>query len=129
VKEGLTLAQTGAISASIDSSDGLAWSLHEISKASHVGFLIDRFPIAEETKQFAAMHNLDSLELCLYGGEEYELVVTVKPTLWIKARKNVPLIRIGRVIKQKNLVLKTGKKKLPIEARGWEHFKTSLTKP
>jgi len=128
LKEGLTLAQTGAVSASIDSSDGLAWSLHEISKASHVGFLIDNLPMAEETKQFAKIHNLDPIELSLFGGEEYELVVTVKPTLWVKARKNVPLIRIGRVTKKKNLILKTRKKKLTIEARGWEHFKTSLTK-
>lgn len=128
LKEGWALAQTGAVSASIDSSDGLAWSLHEISKASHVGFLIDRPPIAEETKEFARIHNLDPVELCLYGGEEYELVVTVKPTMWEKARKKVPLIRIGRVTKEKNLVLKIDKKKRPIEARGWEHFKTSLTK-
>ena len=46
LKEGLALAQTGAITASIDSSDGLAWSLHEISKASNVGFLIDNLPVA-----------------------------------------------------------------------------------
>lgn len=128
LKEGLSLARTGAVSASIDSSDGLAWSLHEISKASHVGFLIDNLPTAEESRQFARMHNLNSVELCLYGGEEYELVVTVKPAMWEKATKNVPLIRIGRVIKERNLVLKMGKKKLPIETRGWEHFKTSLTK-
>lgn len=128
LNEGLALAQTGAVSASIDSSDGLAWSLHEISKVSHVGFLIDNLPTAEESKQFAKMHNLNSVELCLYGGEEYELVVTVKPAMWEKATKNVPLIRIGRVTKEKNLILKMGKKKLPIEAKGWEHFKTSLTK-
>lgn len=128
LKEGLILAQTGAVSASIDSSDGLAWSLHEISKASHVGFMIDNLPTAEESKQFARKHNLNSADLCLYGGEEYELVVTIKPAMWEKATKNVPLIRIGRVTKEKNLVLKMGKKKLPIEAKGWEHFKTSLTK-
>jgi len=128
LKEGLSLAQTGAVTASIDSSDGLAWSLHEISRASQVGFVIDSLPIAEEAKQLAKMHKLDPTELCLYGGEEYELVLTVKPRLWRKARKKVPLIRIGRVTKENTLVLKMRSKLFPIEARGWEHFKTSLTK-
>jgi len=125
--EGLALAETGAVTASIDSSDGLAWSLHEISQASHVGFVIDELPIAEEAKQFAEMHKLDPIKLSLYGGEEYELVVTVKPNFWQKAGKKVPLIRIGRVTKEKNLVLTVGKETFPIEARGWEHFKTSLS--
>ena len=128
LNEGLALAETGAVTASIDSSDGLAWSLHEISRASHVGFLIGKLPIAEEAKQLAKIHKLDPIELCLYGGEEYELVVTVKPRLWEKARKKVSLIRIGRVTKEKTLVLRVEKKAFPIEARGWEHFKTSLSK-
>ncbi len=122
--EGLTLAETHAITASIDSSDGLAWSLHEISKASHVGFIIENLPIAEEAKQFARIQKLDPTELCLYGGEEYELVVTVKPDLWKKATAKVPLIQIGRTTKKKTLTLKVAEKAIPIETRGWEHFKT-----
>ena len=128
LKEGLTLAQTGAVSASIDSSDGLAWSLHEISQASGVGFEINNLPIAEEAIEFAKMHKLDSVELALYGGEEYELVITVKPRLWKKLSEKVSLIKIGRVTNEKALVSKVGKKTFPIEARGWEHFKTSLAK-
>ena len=128
LNEGLALAETGAVTASIDSSDGLAWSLHEISKASNVGFLIDKLPVAEEAKKLAKIHKLDPIELSLYGGEEYELVVTVKPRLWKKTRKKVALIRIGRITKEKTLVLKVGKKAFPIEAKGWEHFKTSLSK-
>jgi len=126
LKEGLALAVTGAVNASIDSSDGLAWSLHEISRASRVGFLIDTVPIAEEANELAKTHKLDPVELCLYGGEEYELVLTVKPTLWKKVSEKVPLIRIGRVTKEETLILKVGKKTLPIQARGWEHFKTTL---
>jgi thiamine-monophosphate kinase len=125
LEEGLTLAQTGAVTASIDSSDGLAWSLHEISKASNVGFLIDRMPIADEARKFAEKHGLNPVELCFYGGEEYELVVTVKPELWEKAAKVVPLIRIGLVTKRKALVFEKEGERVPIEPRGWEHFKTS----
>jgi len=126
LREGLALATTGSLTASIDSSDGLAWSLHEISRASNVGFLIDTLPIAKEAEQFARLHGLDPVEPCLYGGEEYELVVTVKPEKWRRACEQVPLIRIGRVTKEKRMILKQGKKTLPIEARGWEHFKHPL---
>ena len=38
LKEGLALSRSGAVSASIDSSDGLAWSLHEIGKMSERWF-------------------------------------------------------------------------------------------
>lgn len=129
LREGLALAQTRAVTASIDSSDGLAWSLHEISKASNVGFIIDILPVAPEAEEFAKHHNLDITELTLYGGEEYELVITVRPKLWEKAKKAVEhvgttLIRIGVVKRKKALLLKRRGKTAPIEARGWEHFKT-----
>jgi thiamine-monophosphate kinase len=125
LKEGLALAQTDAVTASIDSSDGLAWSLHEISRASNVGFLIDNLPVADEARRFAERHGLDPVELCLYGGEEYELVVTVKPKLWEKAKKAVSLIKIGLVTKERVLLLEEKGKRISIESRGWEHFRTS----
>jgi len=128
LREGLALAQTQVATASIDSSDGLAWSLHEISLASNVGFLIDNIPIAQEAEKFAKVHNFNPVELTLYGGEEYELLVTIKPKLWQDAKKAVEnvggsLIKIGRVTKEKTLLLKTAEKTVSIEARGWEHFK------
>jgi thiamine-monophosphate kinase len=130
LKEGLALAQTQEVTASIDSSDGLAWSLHELSVASNVGFLINNLPVASETKQFAKIHRLDPAELSLYGGEEYELLATIKPRLWEKTKKAVEhvggsLIKIGVVTKEKKLLLNAEGKKIPIEARGWEHFKTA----
>jgi len=130
LKEGLTLAQTRAVTASIDSSDGLAWSLHEIARASNIGFSIDKLPIAKEAEEFAKINNLNPIELSLYGGEEYELVITVKPKLWKKAKEAVEkvgtqLIKIGKATKEKNLILKTEKKTLQIEPKGWEHFKMS----
>jgi len=130
VKEGLVLAQSRATTASIDSSDGLAWSLHELSRASNMGFSLDHLPVAPEVESFAKLHGFDSLELALYGGEEYELVVTVKPKLWQKATKAVDnvggsLTKIGVVTTEKQLLLKTSEKTVSIEPRGWEHFKTN----
>jgi thiamine-monophosphate kinase len=130
VKEGLVLAQSRLATAAIDSSDGLAWSLHELSRASNVGFRLDKLPVAPEAESFAEIHGFDSVELALYGGEEYELVVTIKPKLWQEAKKAVEtvggsLIKVGRVTEEKQLLLQTGGKLVSIEARGWEHFKTA----
>jgi len=128
LKEGLALAETCAASASIDSSDGLAWSLYELSKASKIGFEIEDAPLAPEAEKFARTHRLDPVELCFYGGEEYELVVTIKPKLWRKAEKAVEkvggkLIKIGKAIEKREIYLKVKDKIVPIEARGWEHFR------
>ena len=130
VQEGLILAQYNFATASIDSSDGLAWSLFELSRASNVGFLIDKLPIAFEAKIFGEIYSLDPVELALYGGEEYELLLTIKPTLWQEAKKAIEkvggnLIKIGLVTEEKQLLLKTDGKLVPIEVRGWEHFKTA----
>jgi thiamine-monophosphate kinase len=129
LNEGIALAKAGALTASIDSSDGLAWSLHELSVASNVGFRIDNVPVALEAAELAETLRLNSWELGLYGGEEYELVVTVKPEFWDKAEKAVKnlgshLIKIGKVTKEKKLEFKTDGKTLSIEPRGWEHFKS-----
>jgi thiamine-monophosphate kinase len=130
VQEGMALAQSHLATASIDSSDGLAWSLHELSRASNVGFHVDKLPIAPEVERFAEIHGFDPVELALYGGEEYELLVTIKPRLWQEAKKAVEnvggsLIKLGRVTEEKQLLLQADGKLVSIEARGWEHFKTA----
>jgi len=129
LKEGLALAYSRASTSSIDSSDGLAWSLYELSKASNVGFLIEGVPISLEVKRFAEIHNLEPVELALYGGEEYELVVTINPELWNAAKEAVeqfgtPLNKIGIVIEERKILLKTLKGTMPMEIKGWEHFRT-----
>jgi thiamine-monophosphate kinase len=129
--EGLALGKSGAVSASIDSSDGLAWSLYEISSLSKVGFIIDRVPVADEVKRFAQLNGLDAMELTLYGGEEYELVVTVKPEKWAVAEASVKavggcLLPIGKATHECKVILDVDGEKRLVEARGWEHFKNQV---
>ena len=111
-----------------DSSDGLAWSLYELSDACNVGFIIDNVPIAKEAAEFAEMHNLDPLELSLYGGEEYELIVTIQPEFWEKVKMTIvesggSLTKIGVVVEEKKIELQIDGEIRVIERRGWEHFK------
>lgn len=129
--EGLALRDCGAVSASIDSSDGLAWSMHELACLSNVGFMLDKVPIAGDVTRFAQSNGLDALELALYGGEEYELVVTVKPEGWAAAKAAVEtvggqLLPIGKATKAREVVLDVCGEKRAIEARGWEHFRSQV---
>ena len=128
VKEAISLARSGTLTSSIDSSDGLAWSLYELSKASNVGFIIRNLPVPEEVARFAKDNNLDPFDLIFYGGEEFELVVTVKSGMWDKAVKAVEkaggtLTKIGEATKEKKIVLidEEGAER-KIEPRGYEHF-------
>jgi thiamine-monophosphate kinase len=128
LKEGLALAKTGAITASIDSSDGLAWSLNEISRESNIGFMIDYLPIAPETIEFAELHKINPFELVFYGGEEYELVFTVQPNHWRKVEKTIQqiggrLFKIGEASLTKGIFFKQRDKIVRVEKRGYEHFK------
>lgn len=128
LKEGLALSGTGGATASIDSSDGLAWSLHELSRSSGVGFVVDSLPVASEILEFSEMYDLDPVELSLYGGEEYELVVTVKSDQWEKVERAVKreggnLLRIGETTESKQILLKYNGQTVEVEARGYEHFR------
>jgi thiamine-monophosphate kinase len=122
--EGIVLAKSRAASSSIDSSDGLAWSLHQIAQSSKVGIDLHTIPIAAEVESFAKEHRLSALELALYGGEEYELVMTIKPQKFHDLKRRVPsLKRIGIVEKERfGVSAQIEGKQVIVEARGWQHF-------
>lgn len=129
LREGMALRSSGAVSACMDSSDGLAWCLHELAAANGIGFVVSDLPVAVETARFAALNGLDASELALYGGEEYELVLTVKPQMWATAKAAVEavggeLLRIGEATADKQILLFGDGEKKQIKARGYEHFKT-----
>ena len=129
LREGLALARSGVVTASIDSSDGLAVSLHELRKMSKKGFEVSSLPVAGEARSFAERHKLDVKDLVLYGGEEYELIVTIRPEGWRKAQRFVhkiggSLFRIGVVIDDQSIHLREDDKEFEIPYRGWEHFKS-----
>src|SRR5713101_7825020 len=45
LETGLKLAQTNFVNSSIDSSDGLSWSLHEIARLSQVNMVLETIPV------------------------------------------------------------------------------------
>lgn len=130
VEDGVALAGSSVVTSSMDSSDGLALSLHDLSRSSCVGFRVDRLPAAPEAKKFAELHALELSDLVFYGGEEYELVFTIKPGKVEDAREALrrvggELVEIGEVTEEREIVYKVGDVMKPIRAGGWEHFKSS----
>jgi len=126
--EGMALARARVMTASMDSSDGLAWSLYEIARASGVGLDLEEVPIAQSAIDYARKADLDPLDLALYGGEEYELVLSLKKNAYRKALRVAPSLRIvGRVTREKGMVtLARGGKRTLVKPVGWEHFKSNV---
>src|SRR6266699_2045746 len=122
--EGITLARSHAATSSIDSSDGLAWSLHQIAQSSKVGINLHTIPVAPEVESFAKEHRLSAVELALYGGEEYALVVTIRPERFKALKRQVPSLRRIGIVEEERFGVATqiGEKQITVEARGWQHF-------
>ncbi len=80
VREALALIRSGLVGAMNDVSDGLASELHEIVQASGCGARIwaNRLPIDQATAAMAGRLQVDPLHWALYGGEDFELLFTVR---------------------------------------------------
>ena len=91
------------INSAIDISDGLQGDLAHILSASNVGALIDieKIPFSKPASCCLTSENL--YRAALYGGEDYELCVTVTPENCSKfeleaLKSNTEITRIGEVI-------------------------------
>ena len=124
LETGLKLAQTGFVDSSIDSSDGLAWSLHEIARLSQVNIILETIPVAPDVKVFAREQGLVPDELALFGGEEYELVVAIKGGGFESVRRMIPTLqKIGNVkTGSGDVIARFGGKYRKVEPHGYEHF-------
>ena len=122
---GALLARRRLASAMIDISDGLSVDLAHICEESGVGAEIEasRIPLSAALKRFAR----DPLAMALNGGEDFELLFTVRPAKLAAVRKlssRFELTMIGRVTAGKKIFLVgSDKKKATLRPRGFEHFR------
>lgn len=115
------------LSSSIDSSDGLAISLYHLAEASKVSLELDYLPSDDQLELFAKDNKLNVNDLILFGGEEYELVLTYP----LKSRNRLSrqgIITIGRVVETRPRSKPQVRYRLkPVPRKGWTHLKgTSL---
>jgi len=131
VQEGRLIATSRLARAMIDLSDGLASDLHRLCQASGVGARIEavRLPLPEAVRQTAQERGIDPLELALFGGEDYELLVAASPEaasslVRLLADAGVPARVVGEVRPQNegiSLVFPDGTVR-PLPPAGWDHF-------
>jgi thiamine-monophosphate kinase len=116
------------LTSSMDSSDGLARSVHTLAKASGVGFELTALPIAVGVRKFAKANRLSTEELALVGGEEYVIVGTMPEKRIAAATKAVreakgSLLVMGKATNTKGKVVLGSKgSTVPIPDEGWTHL-------
>ena len=132
LQEGQILAQKIGVSAMIDLSDGLASDLKRICEESKCGarIYLDKIPLSYALRKFKKSINKNILDYALFGGEDYELLFTIKQKKFPQLQKQwkkmkTPITNIGEILNKKHgiiLVSPDGKEK-PLSQTGYDHFK------
>jgi thiamine-monophosphate kinase len=127
VVAGLALARLRGVGACIDVSDGFEADLRHLLEASRVGAQVDVAALPRPRGLEAACRRLRVRpeRLLLAGGDDYELLFTVRPgapaATRLAARLGVQVTEVGTLTAQSGRVRWEG---LPegIPAGGWRHF-------
>ncbi len=121
------LEEEGVVPTSmIDVSDGLSSELLHICKQSQSGCVVyeEKIPIHPETREVALGFGIDPTTCALSGGEDYELLFTIRQEDYEKVAANNEVTVIGYITdpsEGKHLYTKSGNKHALI-AQGWKAF-------
>ncbi|MBC2838365.1 thiamine-phosphate kinase [Robiginitalea sp. SC105] len=112
--------------AMIDISDGLSSEILHLCEAGGVGCRLfeDKIPLDPSAQSVCEEFNLDSTTVALSGGEDYELLFTIRQEDFPKIKANPSLSVIGHMAEKEagaQLVTRSGEQ-LPLTARGWNAF-------
>ena len=109
----------------MDVSDGLSSEVLHICKQSNCGAVVyeDKLPIHDNARQFAYKLELDPTMCALNGGEDYELLFTMKQEDYDKITLNEQISVIGYITEasEKATLITRGGNKHPLVAQGWKH--------
>ena len=110
-------------SAMIDVSDGLASELLHLCRQSGTGAVIfdDNLPIDDQTHLAADEFGISPVTAALNGGEDYELLFTVRPQQYEKLANNARITAIGYLTSDPSQVVLATKagQQTPLQAQGW----------
>jgi thiamine-monophosphate kinase len=109
----------------MDISDGLSSEILHICKQSECGAVLyeEKIPVHDDARQFAYKLELDPTACALSGGEDYELLFTVKQSDYDKIVLNENISVIGYITEreQKAKLITKGGNTHEIIAQGWQH--------
>lgn len=126
---GLALNKDRLATAMIDISDGLSSDLAHLCHESNVGAFLDasRIPVESSVLEVCERLEVDPLRLALDGGEDFELLFTVRPGDLKRLPSEiggVPVTYIGDVTNEAGQVfISKGTNVETLEPGGFTHFK------
>lgn len=91
VAEGAYLAGTGLVSSAIDISDGLVGDAEHLARQSGVvaSIELESIPVGDEVKLLSDLLETDPFEFAAAGGEDFELLFTVRPADFDRVRRGL----------------------------------------
>ena len=125
---GIVLGEERLAGAMIDISDGLSSDLAHLCRESNVGALIQSasLPLDENVVRLCGRRALDPLALALHGGEDFELLFTVRPGDASRLPKRVDGVAIsciGEITSEAGVIRIAEKNRVwDLEPQGFEHF-------
>jgi len=107
----------------IDISDGLSSEIMHLCKQSNVGCNLyeDKLPLDPQLINVCEEFNIDSTTVAINGGEDYELLFTIKMEDYDKLKGNPNFTVIGHMTQESegiHLVTRANTK-IELKARGW----------
>ncbi|HLQ42756.1 MAG TPA: AIR synthase-related protein, partial [Thermoplasmata archaeon] len=133
IADGMFFSESGAVTSCMDLSDGLGVSLSQMAGMTKLSYQIDEAALPRY-QGLASLPPGVANDLVLYYGGDYELLATVRPdaiqTVLARysdssARDRRRLTVIGKVAASGGNVLVTKTGKEPLQAKGWEHFRSA----
>lgn len=109
--------------AMIDVSDGLSSEIIHLCKQSGVGCNLyeEKIPVDPQFINVTEEFNIDSTTVAINGGEDYELLFTIKMDDFDKIKHNPNFTVIGHMTQESegiNLITRANTS-IPLKARGW----------
>ena len=108
----------------IDISDGLSSEIIHLCKSSKVGCNLyeDKLPIDPQLISVCEEFNIDSTTVAINGGEDYELLFTIKMEDFDKIKANPHFTIIGHMTQESEGVhlITRANTKIELRARGWD---------
>lgn len=111
----------------MDISDGLSSEILHICEKSGLGCVIheDKIPISEDTRKAAFKFEIDPTACALSGGEDYELLFTIRQEDYQKVELHPRISVIGYMTDAEKgvKIITKGGNTHPVTAQGWNAFK------